>query len=118
MGKSSQASVARLEDPTYGRYSLGTLLKVANAFDTGVSIKFVSFGHLLIECEKRSERYLNVTSFEDELPLLTNRACGLNVINIQVSGSTDYAPPVVIKSESSQGQAGSIPSGGLITVPC
>lgn len=36
-----QSTIARLEDPDYGRMSLTTLLKLASAFDVGLDVRFV-----------------------------------------------------------------------------
>lgn len=62
----TQANVSRLERPSYGKLSLGTLLKLANVFDTGLEVKFGS----LIEQMKRSwvvrEEDLEVPSFASE----------------------------------------------------
>ncbi|MEI6027071.1 MAG: helix-turn-helix transcriptional regulator [Betaproteobacteria bacterium] len=38
-----QHVVSRLEDPSYGRYSLHTLLQLSRAFDTGLQVQFVPF---------------------------------------------------------------------------
>lgn len=38
-----QSAVARLEDPSYGRMSLQTLLKVGEFFDVALMAKFVTY---------------------------------------------------------------------------
>jgi transcriptional regulator with XRE-family HTH domain len=42
-----QSNVHRWEDPTYGKYSVSTVIKIASIFDIGLAIKFVSFEELL-----------------------------------------------------------------------
>lgn len=64
----TQAAVSRLEDPSYGRLTLKTLMDLSRVFDTGLQVKFVSFITMLHETfhPKLSARY--VPSFEDEAP--------------------------------------------------
>ena len=42
-----QPTIAQLEDPNYGRYSLVTLKKLANAFDVALIVRFVPFSELV-----------------------------------------------------------------------
>jgi transcriptional regulator with XRE-family HTH domain len=42
-----QPNVARLEDEDYGKYNLGTLAKVASAFDVALVVRFVRFSQLV-----------------------------------------------------------------------
>jgi hypothetical protein len=41
-------SISRLEDPHYGRYSVRTLIDIANAFDVALVINFVSWDEFLL----------------------------------------------------------------------
>lgn len=66
IGARNQSTVARLEDPSYGKYSVSSLLKLANAFDVGALVKFVSFSKLLEETSDLSPAALTVLSFEEE----------------------------------------------------
>lgn len=50
-----QSAVSRLEDPSYGKHSLETLLKVANAFDCALTVKMVSFSELAYSSERLDE---------------------------------------------------------------
>lgn len=77
--RKSASSVARLEDPTYGRYSLSTLVDLANTFDVGLLVKFVPFSKLLLDNEKTSPKDLQVEPFESELPNLVERSNGKNI---------------------------------------
>jgi transcriptional regulator with XRE-family HTH domain len=61
-----QSAVARLEDPSYGRMSLQTLLKVGEFFDVALVTKFVPYSRFLREVEDVSEEALTVESFEEE----------------------------------------------------
>jgi transcriptional regulator with XRE-family HTH domain len=62
----SQSAVARLEDPSYGRMSLATLLKVAAFFDVAFMAKMVPYSRFLAEVKDVSPRALLVDSFTVE----------------------------------------------------
>lgn len=64
----TQAAVSRLEDPSYGRLSLGTLLDLARVFDAGLQVKFVSFVTMLSQTFKPSYSNRLVHTFEEEAP--------------------------------------------------
>ncbi|MCA8407993.1 helix-turn-helix transcriptional regulator [Burkholderia cenocepacia] len=61
-----QSAVARLEDPSYGRMSLQTLLKVGEFFDVALMAKFVPYSRFLREVEDVSEEAMTVESFAEE----------------------------------------------------
>jgi transcriptional regulator with XRE-family HTH domain len=42
-----QPTISQLEDPNYGRYSLATLKRLANAFDVALVVRFVPFSELV-----------------------------------------------------------------------
>lgn len=62
----SQSNIARWEDPDYGKYTLQTLLEVADAFDVFLSIQFVSFKEGLRRTDDKTSQALNARSFCDE----------------------------------------------------
>lgn len=66
--KTTQNVVSRLEDPSYGRYTLKTLLDLAKTFDTGMQVRFVSFITMLQQTFKPDAKAREVLSFEDEAP--------------------------------------------------
>jgi len=61
-----QSAVARLEDPSYGRMSLNTLLKVAAFFDVALITKMVPYSRFLAETRDVSPKALVAESFESE----------------------------------------------------
>src|SRR6185437_12000514 len=61
-----QNAVSRLEDPDYGRFTIKTLVRLAAAFDVGLSVKFVSFRALLDSLEDLRPETLAVPSFREE----------------------------------------------------
>uniref|UniRef100_UPI003F504A12 helix-turn-helix domain-containing protein n=1 Tax=Caballeronia sp. LjRoot34 TaxID=3342325 RepID=UPI003F504A12 len=62
----SQAGISRFEDPEYGKHSLDTLVKIANAFDCALSVRFVPYSQLALESEDLSPEALYATPFEVE----------------------------------------------------
>jgi len=58
--------VSRFEDPSYGKLSLQTLLDLSEAFDVGLSVRFVSLVDMVRQTyvPKAADRY--VESFETE----------------------------------------------------
>ncbi len=69
LGKKSdmkQNAVSRLESAEYGNLSINTLLRLANAFDCGLLVKFVPFSRLVGEFEDVSPKALEVESFIDD----------------------------------------------------
>lgn len=64
--RSSQAVISRMEDPSYGRLSLRSLVELAKVFDTGLQVRFVSLVKQLRDTWVIHRSDLEVPSFEDE----------------------------------------------------
>lgn len=60
-----QSAIARMEDPSYGKHSLATLTKVAQAFQCALLLRLVDFDHFVNETEDVREERLYVKPFED-----------------------------------------------------
>ena len=58
-----QSAVHRLEDPLYGKYSIATLIKVAHAFDCGLTVRFVDHNEMAAQIDKTKPDDLFVRSF-------------------------------------------------------
>jgi transcriptional regulator with XRE-family HTH domain len=71
-----QNAISRLEDEEYGNLSINTLIRVANAFDTGLLVKFVPFSRLVKEYEDVSPARLESRSItiEEEISDLSKWA--------------------------------------------
>ena len=65
LGK-AQAWVSKLEDPSYGKVTVGTLLQVADAFDVDLEIKFRPFSKMLDEVSRQDASYYSMPSFDLE----------------------------------------------------
>jgi transcriptional regulator with XRE-family HTH domain len=61
-----QSNTSRWEDPTYGKYSLSTLIEIAAIFDVALVAKFVSFEELLASVSDLRPSKLAVPSYEEE----------------------------------------------------
>lgn len=72
----AQTWISKLEDPEYGKMSVATLLRLAEAFDTDLEIKFRPYSRSLDELTKQDTNYFIVPSFEEELPSLEIAAQG------------------------------------------
>lgn len=90
LGLKTQSAVARLENPSYGRLSIATLLKLSSVFDVALSVRFVSYGKFLYEREDVSPAELSAESFEVEMPRIIE---ALEIAAHPTSISTSYESP-------------------------
>ena len=65
-----QSAVARLEDPTYGKHSIASLVKVAHALDCALRVTLISYSKLAEEVMDTSDAALYVTPFSHERHLI------------------------------------------------
>ena len=68
----TQATVSRLESPSYSRFTLSTLKRLAAAFDVGLIVRFVPFSEMVDREANLSQHSLAVPSFDEDLPLHTD----------------------------------------------
>ena len=66
----AQSGVARIEDVEYGKHSIDLLVKVANAFDCALLVKFVPYSRLAVENEDLSSDALYARSYSEDATLL------------------------------------------------
>lgn len=62
-----QEWVSKLENPSYGRLTISTLLKLASAFDCGLFVDFVPFSKVLNDATNLSPESFDVPSFKDDV---------------------------------------------------
>jgi len=62
----AQETISRLEDPNYGKLNLGTLKRLASAFDVALMVRFVPFSELVEWELNLSPKSLEILSFEQE----------------------------------------------------
>jgi hypothetical protein len=61
-----QSVAHRLEDPDYGKYTLQTLIEVANVFDVALQVRFVPYSTFLTATRDLSAASMYVQSFDAE----------------------------------------------------
>jgi len=64
-----QSVVSRLEDPTYGKVTVQTLLEVANTFDVALQVRFISYSQFLRDNQDLTSVAMQVDSFEDDIAI-------------------------------------------------
>ena len=62
----TQSGISRIEDPTYGKFTIRTLLDLASVFDVALFIGFVPYTKLISELKDVSPEALAVASYKDE----------------------------------------------------
>lgn len=67
LGSKQQSTVARIEDPSYGRLSMSTVMKLASVFDVAAQVRLVSFGKLLDDTASLTPDEMTPLSFDEEL---------------------------------------------------
>jgi hypothetical protein len=64
-----QSVVSRLENPDYGKYSVTTLLNLANVFDVGLVVRFAPFSEVVDWDLNKSGRTLDPPPFAQDIEL-------------------------------------------------
>jgi transcriptional regulator with XRE-family HTH domain len=62
----AQETISQLESPSYGRFTLRTLKRLASAFDVALMVKFVPFSRLAGWETELSPEDLAVPSFDND----------------------------------------------------
>lgn len=63
----TQTAVSRLEDPSYGRFTVRTLLDLSHVFDVGLQVRFMSTISMLEQSRSIKRASLVVKPFETEV---------------------------------------------------
>ena len=92
--KTTQTIVSRLEDPSYGRFTLNTLIRVAETFDVALLVKFVSFPKFLFETADKSPDGLYAASYGEvaEHPFFGTDNFFYTLFPLFVSDSAAFMP--------------------------
>jgi hypothetical protein len=69
-----QSVVCRLEDPSYGKVTIQTLLEVANVYDVALQVRFVPYSAFLQHTRDISTESMKVLSFDDDLASKESKA--------------------------------------------
>ena len=62
----AQPWVSKLENPEYGKMTVATLLRLAEAFDTDLEIKFRPFSTTIDTLPRQGPDYFRVRAFDEE----------------------------------------------------
>ena len=62
-----QSVVSRLEDPSYGKVTIQTLLELASVFDVALQVKFVSYSSFLPQTRDVTTHSMQLPSFLDDV---------------------------------------------------
>jgi transcriptional regulator with XRE-family HTH domain len=65
----AQTWISKLENPDYGKMTIATLLRLADAFDTDLEIKFRPFSETINDLPRQGRGYFHVPSFDDEFSI-------------------------------------------------
>jgi transcriptional regulator with XRE-family HTH domain len=85
-----QSMISRYENPDYGKFSLATLLKLAEAFDVGLAVRFVPFSELIDWDDRFSRDKAAPKTFLDEFSNLFGHAREENQADTVRSASHAY----------------------------
>lgn len=102
--KTTQAVVSRLEDASYGRYSLKTLLQVGAAFDVGMFLRYMPFSQFMAATWNTRPEKFEADSYDDE------------VSRVHFASTTIDTSFEKIASEYSTSGGGSVLFSGYVTV--
>jgi transcriptional regulator with XRE-family HTH domain len=90
----AQSWVSQLENPDYGKVTVATLLRLAEAFDVSLEIRFEPFSAFLQRASAISQEYFEVPNFPEEgLQEKTDveTYVSTSISNLQVVGSLSGA---------------------------
>jgi transcriptional regulator with XRE-family HTH domain len=103
-----QSVVSRLEDPSYGKMTVATLLEVAKAFDVALLIKFVDYRTFLRETSDLSTPAMAVESFD------YNSLAGANAAQPFVGGTFAASETAIPPTRIGEMEEVWLPSAGVI----
>jgi transcriptional regulator with XRE-family HTH domain len=84
-----QSVVSRLEDPTYGKVTIQTLLELASVFDVALQVRFISYSSFLQQTRDLTISSMKVASFNKD---------------VGISGKTHHSPIFDTRLASGQPQ--------------
>lgn len=100
-----QSRISTMENVSYSRWGIGTLKRLAKAFDLPLFVFFGTFGQLLEHVEKFSRAYLSRASFADD-PVF-------NYVEVGASIDADCDPAIITGARIKQQASSEIdPAGG------
>src|SRR5262245_61601398 len=61
-----QSVVSRLEDPSYGKVTIQTLLEIADVFDVALQVRFINYSSFILQTRDVSMESMRVTQFNED----------------------------------------------------
>jgi transcriptional regulator with XRE-family HTH domain len=104
-GGMAQETVSQLENPNYGRMNIGTLLRLAAAFDCGLTVRFVPFSDLVDRAADVSPNALAVPSYAND-----KRLAGTPTETTTIQGLTSSSDLISMIQTFTSTSAGTIES--------
>ncbi|UDL91700.1 helix-turn-helix domain-containing protein [Mesorhizobium sp. PAMC28654] len=92
----AQSRISLLEDPSYDRMNIGTLKRIATAFDVGLLVSFVPFSEVLRHAADDSDDRFSVRPFsQDFAPVVgnTNWSATALVYNVDRTAKVSVTKP-------------------------
>jgi transcriptional regulator with XRE-family HTH domain len=74
MLRKPQSVVSRLEDPSYGKVTIQTLLELASVFDVALQVRFISYSSFLQQTRDLAISSMKVAGFNKDVGMLTHSA--------------------------------------------
>ena len=68
-----QSAISRLEDPSYGKLNLKSIIKIAHAFQCALSVRLISYSDLAEESKSFTKHSVIVEPFEEQIDLIQGR---------------------------------------------
>lgn len=87
----SQGVVSRLEDPSYGRFSIKTLLDLGSIFDVSIIARFLPFSQAIPATWDTRKEALEAESFEEDV----KRVCFMSDVDTRYIASRSYATEIL-----------------------
>ena len=66
----TQTTVSRLEDPSYGRFSIRTLLSLGKVFDVAIFVRYLPFSRFMQETWDTKPERFKATGYQEEAALI------------------------------------------------
>lgn len=102
--KTTQTAISRLEDPSYGRFSVKSLLALGEAFDVALHVRFLSFSQFLHQTWDTREEHFLAESYEEECGSIQfyTEAKNSSYVNFlrHESATTAYTVETIISADS------------------